>query len=422
VLVLDVVPSSAAPAQATRRVDLSGDARALRLAAARLARDLNAEPVAIAAGGLRGARLTAFVEGLVLGAYRFDRYRTGPAQGRTRVELLGVDDEAALAAGLRLAAATSWARDLTNTPASDKTPQWLADAACRGLADSGVEVEVRDEPWLRDHGFGGVLAVGGGSAHPPRLIEARWRPRGARRGVHPVIVGKGITFDTGGLNLKPGESMRMMHTDMAGGAAALAALRAVAQAEVPIRVSVLVPAAENAFSGSSFRPGDVIRHVGGRTSEVTNTDAEGRLVLADALAYAAKQLRPSALVDIATLTGAMKVALGLRTAGLFATSDRLANALARAGELAGEPVWRMPLADEYLGALESPVADADNAPGNPGAITAALFLRPFTGGLPWAHLDIAGPARASDDDPVLSRGATGFGARLLARWIESLAG
>jgi leucyl aminopeptidase len=237
-----------------------------------------------------------------------------------------------------------------------------------------------------------------------------------------VIVGKGITFDTGGLNLKPGESMRMMHTDMAGGAAALAALRAVAQAEVPIRVSVLVPAAENAFSGSSFRPGDVIRHVGGRTSEVTNTDAEGRLVLADALAYAAKQLRPSALVDIATLTGAMKVALGLRTAGLFATSDRLANALARAGELAGEPVWRMPLADEYLGALESPVADADNAPGNPGAITAALFLRPFTGGLPWAHLDIAGPARASDDDPVLSRGATGFGARLLARWIESLAG
>jgi leucyl aminopeptidase len=289
------------------------------------------------------------------------------------------------------------------------------------LSRAGVDVQVRDETWLAEEGFGGVLAVGGGSASPPRLIEARWHPRGARTGVHAVVVGKGITFDTGGLNLKRGDAMRSMHTDMAGGAAALAALRALAQAKVPVRITVLVPTAENAVSGSAFRPGDVITHVNGRTSEVTNTDAEGRLVLADGLAYACQRLRPTVLLDIATLTGAMKVALGLRTAGLFATDDRLAAALVRAGESVDEQLWRLPLHEDYRGSLDSPVADAVNAPGNPGGITAALFLREFTGGLPWAHLDVAGPARAAADDGYLSRGATGFGARLLARWVESLA-
>jgi leucyl aminopeptidase len=186
-----------------------------------------------------------------------------------------------------------------------------------------------------------------------------------------------------------------------------------------VRVTALVPAAENSFGGGSYRPGDVVRHVGGRTSEITNTDAEGRLVLADALAYAAARLRPSVLVDVATLTGAMKTALGERTAGLFATSDDLAAQLLAAGAQAGEPLWRMPLAADYESQLGSEVADANNAPGNPGAITAALFLQHFTGGLPWAHLDIAGPARAGDDDGILAKGATGFGARLLLRWLEA---
>jgi leucyl aminopeptidase len=289
------------------------------------------------------------------------------------------------------------------------------------LTADGVAVAVRDDAWLAEQGFGGVLAVGGGSVSPPRLIQASWRPRGARAGAHAVLVGKGVTFDTGGINLKPGGAMTTMHTDMSGAAAALAAMRAVARAQLPVRVTVLAPLAENAFAGGSFRPGDIIRHVGGRTSEVTNTDAEGRLVLADALAYAVRTLRPTVLVDIATLTGAAKVALGLRTAGLFATSDRLAAGLCAAARAAGEPVWRLPLPTDYEPTLHSIIADADNAPGNPGAITAALFLRHFVGDVAWAHLDIAGPARSGKSGGLLSRGATGFGARLLARWLESLA-
>jgi leucyl aminopeptidase len=239
--------------------------------------------------------------------------------------------------------------------------------------------------------------------------------------VHVVLVGKGITFDTGGLNRKTGTGMNTMFTDMAGGAAVLGALNIVATAKVPVRVTALVPAAENMLSGSAYRPGDVVRHFGGRTSEIGNTDAEGRLVLGDAIAYAAARLRPSVIVDIATLTGAMKIALGLRVGGLFATDDGLAEALAAAGDRTGEQLWRLPMPVEYEALLDSPIADATNSAGNPGGITAALFLRAFAGDVPWAHLDVAGPARAAEDDGVFSRGATGFGARLLAAYVESLA-
>jgi leucyl aminopeptidase len=207
---------------------------------------------------------------------------------------------------------------------------------------------------------------------------------------------------------------------MSGGAAVLAAVRQVAAAKIPVRVTALVPAAENSFGASSYRPGDVVRHFGGRTSEIANTDAEGRIVMADALAYAVDRLRPSVLVDIATLTGAMKIALGVHIGGLFATTNELAAELTAAGQAAGEPLWRMPLRTDYESALDSDIADANNAPGSPGAITAALFLQHFTGGLPWAHLDIAGPGRAAKDDGMFSKGATGFGARLLARWIGGL--
>jgi leucyl aminopeptidase len=262
-----------------------------------------------------------------------------------------------------------------------------------------------------------MLGVGGGSSAPPRLIEASYRPRGALPGTHLVLVGKGITFDTGGINRKPGSSMQSMYTDMAGGAAVLAAVRAVAEERAPIRVTALVPAAENSFSGGAYRPGDVLRHYGGRSSEIHNTDAEGRLVLADAMAYAVARLKPTALVDVATLTGAMKVALGVRTGGLFATSDVLAGQLLAAAAATGESLWRMPLPAEYEHTLHSAVADATNAPSGPKGITAALFLRPFAGTVPWAHLDIAGPARADKDDGILSRGATGFSARLLHAWV-----
>lgn len=399
-------------------VEVAGPPVEVRLEAGRLARELPSGRSTVAVGDLAGERLAGFVEGLVLGCYRFSLASTRP-DGPRRVDLAGPDDADALAAGLRNAGATVWARDLVNARSNTKDPAWLAAEAARELGAVGVTVTVRDESWLRDEGFGGVLAVGGGSATPPRLIEASWRPRGAPAGRHVVIVGKGITFDSGGLNLKPGTGMAAMHTDMAGGAAALAALRLVAQRRVPVRVTVLVPAAENAISGSAYRPGDVITHFGGRTSEIGNTDAEGRVVMADALAYADARLRPSTLVDVATLTGAAKIALGLRTGVLFATTDRLASALTAAGEGAGEPLWRMPLHADYRSTLRSEIADATNNPGAPGAITAALFLQPFTGGVDWAHLDIAGPARASEDDGMLSRGATGFGARLLADWITS---
>lgn len=416
-----IAPAGTPPDGAART---AGDAAQLRVAGAEQARALTGGSAVLCAAGLSGPRLTAFVEGLVLGAYRFALPGARAAPRPTplrRVELVDVDDEPAIGLGLLAAGATVWARDLTNTRAATKTPAWLATQAARVLPSLGVGVEIRDGAWLAEQGFGGVLAVGGGAAAAPRLIEARWRPRGARPGLHPVIAGKGITFDTGGLNLKPGQSMRTMHTDMAGGAAALAALRIVAEQRLPLRVTVLVPVAENSFSGSAFRPGDVVRHFGGRTSEINNTDAEGRLVLADAMAYAVARLRPTALVDIATLTGAMKVALGVHTGGVFASSDRLARALVQAGKRSGEPLWRLPLHSDYEAAGHSEIADGLQTPPTPGAITAALFLRPFAGAVPWAHLDIAGPARADADAGLNSRGATGFGARLLAAWLTALA-
>jgi leucyl aminopeptidase len=233
-----------------------------------------------------------------------------------------------------------------------------------------------------------------------------------------VLAGKGITFDTGGLSIKPADAMTTMKRDMTGAGVVLSVLAALEELECPVRVTGLMACAENAVDGNALRPGDVIRHYGGRTTEVTNTDAEGRLVLADALAYAVAELQPDALVDIATLTGAMKIALGQRTGGLFATDDALADHLRRAGAAAGEPLWRMPIVEDYAARMDSDIADADNAGGPPGAITATLFLRPFAGGLPWAHLDVASVGDSPVDAFEWTAGATGFGARLLLHWLE----
>jgi leucyl aminopeptidase len=307
---------------------------------------------------------------------------------------------------------------LTNTPSLRKNPQWLADAAISVAKDTGIEVSVRTEHELAEAGFGGICAVGQGSARPPRLIELRYAPTGAQR--HVVLVGKGITFDSGGLSLKPNDGMKLMKTDMAGGAAVIAVMSALARLGVADRVTGLVAAAENLPSGSAFRPGDVITQFGGKTTEVLNTDAEGRLVLADAMAYADRELEPDQIVDLATLTGAAKVALGGSRAALYSTSDELADCLAQAGESSGERLWRMPLPEDYVQLLESDIADQANvSPGEEGggSITAALFLREFSGGRPWAHLDIAGAARSSGDDGEVTSGATGFGTRLLLRWL-----
>jgi leucyl aminopeptidase len=370
------------------------------------------------------AEVRAAVEAAVLAGYRF-RELSKPHPPRlatvtvVAADAADADVSAAAEAGRISAEAVAWARDLVNTPSNVKNPGWLAQQAAERLGSRPhVTVTVLGPEDLRAGGFGGVLAVGGGSASPPCVVVASYRHPSAPSG-HPVLVGKGITFDTGGISIKPNAGMREMKTDMAGGAAVLAAVDAAARLELPIAVTAVVPAAENAVSGSSYRPADVVRHVGGRTTEVLNTDAEGRMVLADGLAYARLELGATVLVDVATLTGAMKIALGTRTAGLFATTDGLADALRTAGVRAGEPSWRMPLLEEYRDLLDSAVADANNAPGNPGATTAALFLQPFAGDLPWAHLDVAGPARAGSDDAEVVKGGTGFGARTLLHWLEA---
>ena len=237
-----------------------------------------------------------------------------------------------------------------------------------------------------------------------------------------VLVGKGITFDSGGLSLKPNDAMKAMKTDMAGGGAVIAVMSALARLGVRDRVTGLVAAAENMPSGAAYRPGDVITQFGSRTVEVLNTDAEGRIMLADAMAYADAELAPDVIVDLATLTGAARIVLGSAYAALYSTSDQLADALLAAGQASGDRLWRMPLVDDYAAALDSPVADLSNvtrAEGQPGSITAALFLRGFAGSRPWAHLDIAGAARSGADDGEVTAGATGFGTRLLLNWLTA---
>jgi leucyl aminopeptidase len=237
-----------------------------------------------------------------------------------------------------------------------------------------------------------------------------------------VLIGKGITFDTGGISIKPAKDMHLMRTDMAGGGAVIAAVLAIARLRLPLRVTALVPAAENHVSGSAYRPGDIVRHYDGTTTEVVNTDAEGRMVLADALGYAVRELAPDLIVDAATLTGAMKVSLGMRTGGLFATDDDTAALVLAAGDRAGERWWRMPLLEHLADDVDSTIADVRQAPPGPGGVTAALFLRRFTGGLPWAHLDIAGPARCDKPYDEFAAGATGYAARTLVELARGLSG
>jgi leucyl aminopeptidase len=419
------------------RVLLAGTGEAtpaqLRTTGAALARRAkSAASLAVDLRGLAlgGQQLRALAEGVLLASYTFSRKASAKPRTLQSVTVVADDAErlqADLDRALTVTRATATARDLVNTPSLEKTPSWLAEAAQELFAD--LDVRVLDEEALAQRGFGGVLAVGQGSTRPPRFIEATYdggTAGGNRRSPHVVLVGKGITFDTGGLSLKPNDGMQTMKTDMGGAAAVLGTLRAAADLKLPLLVTALVAAAENMPSGTAQRPGDVITHYGGRTVEVLNTDAEGRLVLADALAYADRDLSADVVVDVATLTGAMPLALGRRHAGLFANDDELAAQLADAAERSGEPLWRMPLVEDYRHALDSPVADLRNI-GQPklklqgGSITAALFLREFTGGRRWAHLDIAGPARSGTDDDEVTKGGTGYGVRLLTRWLEGLA-
>jgi leucyl aminopeptidase len=321
------------------------------------------------------------------------------------------------------------ARDLIHTPADTKSPAWIAAMAhsmIEASADDELSIRVREERELAQEGFGGILAVGMSSPkRAPRLIEIKYAPAGSKNWPHVVLVGKGIVYDTGGISLKrPYDLMIPMKTDMAGAAAVLAACVAMSKIKPKVRVTALLGCAENALSATSQRPSDVIKHYGGTTVEVVNTDAEGRLVLADLLAYADLKLKPDYLIDMATLTGAATLGLGRQYSAFYTRDAKLAKSLQVASARSGERTWQMPLADDYDFALQSDIADFNQtgakAKMQAGSITAALFLEKFVGRQRWAHFDIAGPARSDADSGENPKGGTGYGVRLLIDWLAAL--
>ena len=382
---------------------------------------------AAAAGLDEATAVAAIVEGAALAAYQFGTYRSAPKPcAITRLSVVAEDRAATrsgIARGAALADATSFARDLVNEPSAVVNPTTFAERASAAAEAAGVTVEIWDEGRIAEERLGGILGVAQGSAQPPRLVRFQYTPPDAGDGPTLALVGKGITFDSGGLNLKTFEGMKTMKTDMSGAAAVAGAMTAIGRLGAPCRVVGWTPLAENMPSGTATRPGDVLRIRNGKTVEVLNTDAEGRLVLADALSLAVEE-GSAAIVDIATLTGAAVQALGKDMAPLFANDDALAGAVLDAAGRAGEVLWRLPLHDRYRSHIESEVADIKNTgtPNEAGCLSAALFLREFVAGRPWAHLDIAGPSRADRDDAYLSRGGTAFGTRTLVELATSFTG
>ena len=342
--------------------------------------------------------------------------------------LIGSKDKKEIEDAAAIAQAMCRARDLVHTPANIKTPAWMGKQAESFAKGTSLKVKVYAGAELKE--FGGLKAVGGSSPKPgPRMIEVSYQPKSSKKSInalpHIVLVGKGITFDTGGISLKrPYDTMMAMKSDMAGSAAILATLTALEQLQPNVRVTALMMMAENAISGTAQRPSDVIKHYGGTTVEVINTDAEGRLVLADGLAFADLNLDPDYLVDIATLTGAATLGLGRQYAAMYTRDNVLAAQLSKAGEASGDRVWHMPLVDDYKDSLGSDIADfnhnASKGKYSAGSVTAALFLENFVGTRRWVHLDIAGTARSEVDAGENSKGGTGFGVRLLTEWITSL--
>jgi leucyl aminopeptidase len=387
-----------------------------------------------AAEPLRLSReVQALAEGAGLGGYRFDAYLKDKKPLKLTTLRLLVEGEAALAAGgatkelvetgvmlgAATAAATCAARDLVNEPPSKMTPKALAEAAARVAKERGLVCEVHGRSGIEKLGMELFLAVARGSEEKPALVKLSWIPKGEAGKKKPLaIVGKAITFDSGGLSIKTAQGMEDMKVDMAGAAAVIGAMELVAQLEPPFPVHGFFGACENMPAGNAYRPGDVITGKAGVSVEVLNTDAEGRLVLADVLAWAVEH-EPTAIIDLATLTGAILVALGPWTAGLFSNDDALAAEVQAAAAAAGESVWRMPLPPEMEELIKSPVADLKNTGGRyGGSINAALFLQRFVGKVPWVHLDIAGPASLDKERGYLPRGGTGSGVRLLAELVR----
>jgi leucyl aminopeptidase len=397
------------------------DVDVLRRAAAAYARAASRHLVAActlleAAGQVdRADALEAVVEGIRLASYRYTTYKEAPEVRLRRVTVVGRGPglKAALARADATCDAVALARDLVNEPGGSLTPVAFARRAEEVGRAAGLEVAVWDAERIAAERLGGLVAVSRGSEQPPRYVRLRYRPSGTPSGV-VTLVGKGITFDSGGLSIKTGQGMMSMKVDMAGAAAVLATMSALGAVGATVEVRAELPLTDNMTGGDAQRPGDVFRARNGKTVEVLNTDAEGRLVLADALSLAAEE-DTDAIIDIATLTGACSVALGSEYAGVMGTDDATVARLERASGRTGEPVWRLPLPDRYRTQLDSPVADLKNIGGGPygGALLAGLFLREFTGGRPWAHVDLGLSALAEADDGVVVRGATGIGVRLL---------
>ena len=401
--------------------------QALRTAGAALGRKVRGKAIElISLCAQSPAEIRAHGVSILLGAYTWNLKTGKPSEIATVA--LATKEKSAVEEASVIARALYTARDLIHTPSNIKNPLWLAQEAKKIAQEKGLAISVLAGKELAK--FGGLRAVGNSSPNPgPRFIELSYVPKGKARAAsalpHVVIVGKGITFDTGGISLKrPYEFMTAMKSDMAGAAAALATISALPDLQPQVRVTVLMMCAENALSGTAQRPSDVITQYDGTTVEIINTDAEGRLVLADGLGYAVKNLDPDYVVDIATLTGSATLGLGRQYAALYTRDSRLAKELVAIGESSGERVWHMPLVDDYADSLESDVADlnhaADKGNYSAGSVTAALFLERFVGDSRWFHLDIAGTGRSETDTGENAKGGTGFGVRFFIDWILSL--
>jgi leucyl aminopeptidase len=414
----------------------AADADVLRRGAAEAARVLQKQHVGEAGmvcpespARLNPAQVAqALAEGLLLASYRFDRYLTQkreelPPLLENVVILAAQEHVESLAAAVDRARlicrGVSLARDLVNEPGNVKSPEFLAEQARKMAARHNIVCTVLERDQLEKEGFGALLAVAQGSARPPRLIVLEYR--GGEPQERPVaLVGKGVVFDSGGISLKPGEKMDEMKMDMAGAAAVIGAMEAAAGLRLPVNLVGIVPAVENLPSATAYRPGDIITSLSGQTIEVLNTDAEGRLILADALTYAGR-MEPRTVIDLATLTGACIIALGHEASAVFSNRDELARNLMRAGESSGERLWQLPLWENYGKQLKSEVADVKNTGGRPaGTITAASFLQRFAPEGPWAHVDIAGTAWEDKGTALCPKGATGVGVRMLIDYLEQV--
>ena len=410
-------------AEGVRRLDLeeAGGSLAQRLRALKVREAALASPDGLSLGLPTRDVVAALALGAQLRAYRFTKYRTGDSneEDEREPERLSVrfdDGEDALATTRSLASAICRARDLVSEPGNVMTPRAFADA-CARLCEAGLEVEILDREALAALGMNALLGVAQGSAQPPFVVVMQWKGGGAEAPL--ALVGKGICFDTGGISIKPAQGMEEMKSDMGGAAAVCGAMAALAGRRAKANVVGVVGLAENMPSGTAQRPGDVVRSMAGKTIEVVNTDAEGRLVLADVLHYTCERFKPKAMIDLATLTGAVIVALGHEQAGLFSNDEGLAADLLAAAEATGELLWRLPLGKAYEKHIKSEIADLKNVGRGreAGSTAGAVFLQQFVGDTPWAHLDIAAMAWTSRDLPLAGKGATGFGVRLLDRLV-----